>query len=73
MNFLNNMSVKVRLFLAISMFMLTLIIALAQAYFAIGASIDFAAKEKMGNAVQRSAALMLRDATFLRAGAPSGV
>lgn len=70
MNFLNNMSVKARLYLAVSMFLLTLVIALAQAYFAIGASIDFAAKEKMGNAVQRPVALMLKEASILRASLP---
>lgn len=65
-NFLNNMSVKTRLFLAISMFLMTLTCALAQAYLAIDANKSFAEKEKMGNAIQRPTAIMLQDATFLR-------
>lgn len=65
--FLNNLSIGARLYIAITLFLLTLFSALAQAYFAIEANIDFAAKEKMGNLVQRPAAEMLRDASYLRA------
>jgi HAMP domain-containing protein len=65
--FLNNLSISARLYLAIILFLLTLLSALSQAYFAIQANIDFSAKEQMGNLVQRPVGEMLRDASFLRA------
>ncbi|MCB1783737.1 MAG: HAMP domain-containing protein [Alphaproteobacteria bacterium] len=66
MNILNNLSVQVRLYLSVTLFIITLLAALSQAYFAIQANIDFAAKEKMGNVIQRPAAAILHDAALLR-------
>lgn len=67
MKLLNNLSVKPRLYIAISLFLLTLMAALSQAYFTIQANIDFSAKEMMGNHIQRPVASMLRNASLLRA------
>jgi methyl-accepting chemotaxis protein len=63
--FLNNLSVATRLFLSITLFLITLLIALYQAYTAIDANIEFSAKEKMGNLYQRPVADMLRHAGIL--------
>lgn len=67
MKLLNNLSVKPRLYIAISLFLLTLLAALSQAYFTIQANIDFSSKEMMGNHIQRPTASMLRNASLLRA------
>lgn len=67
MKLLNRLSIKKRLYLAITLFTLTLCAAMTQAYFAIQANIDFAVKERMGNEVQRPTASILRDAGQLRA------
>lgn len=68
LNMLNNLSVRARLYLAISLFTVTLLVALAQAFVSIGANIEFAEKEKMGNLYQRPVALMLHDASVIRSG-----
>lgn len=67
MKILNNLSVKARLYIAISLFIITLVTALTQAYYSIQANIDFAVKEKMGNEIQRPVASMLHNAGLLRA------
>ncbi|MCK6417848.1 MAG: methyl-accepting chemotaxis protein [Alphaproteobacteria bacterium] len=46
--------------------MITLVVALYQAYDSINANIDFAVKEKMGNEYQRPLAKILRDAGTIR-------
>lgn len=66
LNLLNNFSVRARMYLAISLFSITLLVALAQAFISIGANIEFAEKEKMGNLYQRPVAIMLHDAAMIR-------
>lgn len=63
---LNNLSINARLMLSITILLVTLVAALAQAYTAIEANIKFAAWEMKGNKYERPVALMLRDAGMLR-------
>lgn len=64
--YLNNLSVRSRMILSIMTFLITLLMALYQAYDTINANIDFAVKERMGNEYQRPLAKILRDAGTMR-------
>lgn len=64
--FLNNLSINTRLVLSIMILLGTLLLALSQAYTAIGANITFSLWEMKGNRYERPLAAMLRDAGALR-------
>ncbi len=64
--FLNNFSISSRMFFSISFFIVTLLMSVYQAHQSIGSNIDFATKEKMGNAYQRPLAKLLNDSGHLR-------
>ncbi len=66
MKFLNNLSVKTRMFIAVSLFLLTLFVSMTQAYLGTESTIEFSEKELLGNQVQRPTALILSDAVRLR-------
>lgn len=63
---LNNLSINGRLVLSIATLLLTLLIALSQAYTSIGANRKFSEWEAKGNSYIRPLAVMLRDAGMLR-------
>lgn len=63
---LNNFSIRTRLFLSVTLFVVTLLVALDNAYTSIGTNVEFATKEMMGNRYQRPLANLLRDAGLLR-------
>lgn len=63
---LNNLSVKTRMLISITLLFLTLLIALSQAYTTIEASKKFSIWELKGNTYQRPLAAMLHDAGQLR-------
>ena len=64
--FLNNLSINGRLVLSIAILLLTLLVALSQAYTSIGANRQFSEWEAKGNTYIRPLAVMLRDAGLLR-------
>ena len=63
---LNNLSIRFRLLLATFLFLMTLFVAMFQAYVSIGANVDFAVAEMKGNKYQRPVARMLADAGDIR-------
>ena len=63
---MNNFSIQRRMLLSVSLFILTLLTSMYQAHQSIGANIDFAEKEKLGNAYQRPLSKLLLDAGSLR-------
>jgi methyl-accepting chemotaxis protein len=66
LNFLNNLTIRTRMLLSVSLFLITLLVSMNQAYVSIGSNIVFATQEKKGNAYQRPSAMMLLDAGSLR-------
>ena len=66
LTFLNNLTIRTRMMLSVSLFLLTLLVSMYQAYVSIGSNIDFATQEKKGNAYQRPVAQMLADMGSLR-------
>lgn len=64
--FLNNLSIRARMLLSVSLFLLTLLYSMYGAYQSIGANIEFAMMEKKGNLYQRPLAELLHDAGRLR-------
>ncbi len=63
---LNNLSIRFRMLLSVSLFIVTLLFAMWQGHNSIGANVDFAEKEMMGNRYQRPLAQMLLAASELR-------
>lgn len=64
--YLNNLSIRTRMSLSVSLFIITLIVALYNAHQSIGSNVEFSAKEQLGNTYQRPLAMLLRDAGLLR-------
>lgn len=64
--FLNNLSVRARMQLSIVTLVLTLLVALSQAWMGIQANVDFAVAERKGNQLIRPLAGVLNDATDMR-------
>ncbi len=64
--FLNNLSVRARMQLSIVTLVLTLLVALAQAWMGIQANVDFAVAERKGNQLIRPLAGVLNDVADLR-------
>ncbi len=63
---LNNLSIRTRMLLSVSLFIATLLLALYNAYSAIGANIEFAAQEIKGDVYARPLAKILHDVGELR-------
>lgn len=63
---LNHLSIKTRMLLSISLFVLTLLASVYQAHNSIGANITFAEQEIKGNAYQRPLAHLLNESGSLR-------
>lgn len=61
------MSIRVRMFLSVTLFIITLLVALQNAYTSIGSNVTFAKLEKMGNAYQRPLSQILATTSQLRA------
>lgn len=57
--FLNNLTIRTRLFLGVSLFLITLFISMYQSYTSIGSNVVFATMEMKGNQYQRPVAKML--------------
>ena len=63
---LNNLSIRFRMLLSVSLFIVTLLFAMWQGHNSIGANVDFAQKEMMGNRYQRPLAQMLVASSVIR-------
>lgn len=66
LGFLNNLTIRARMLLSVSLFLITLLISMYQAYVSIDSNIVFAEQEKKGNQYQRPVAKMLLDAGNIR-------
>lgn len=63
---LNNLSIRTRMIMGVVILVITLLLALQQAYLSIGANLEFSQKELMGNQIQRPLAKLLTHAVDLR-------
>lgn len=66
LNFLNNLTIRQRLLIGVTLFIATLVVSMYQAYVSIGSNIVFATQEMKGDKYQRPVAKMLLDAGSLR-------
>ena len=67
LHFLNNLTIRTRMLLSVTLFLITLLISMYQAYVSIDSNVVFATMEKKGNEYQRPVAKMLLDTGDLRA------
>jgi methyl-accepting chemotaxis protein len=64
--FLNNLSIRTRMLMSVSLFLVTLLYSMYSSYQSIGANIDFAVQEKKGDLIQRPLSTLLHDTAKLR-------
>lgn len=70
---LNNLSIKTRMIISLVLLIITLLINIAYSYLLIQEKVDFAAKEKVGNAYQLPLSGLLYDASMLRIAAAENI